>query len=113
MEMIKNSSLVIFNRCDKVREKLGEFKRNIMLVNQKGYMVPGRQVMTCCEDDVTFVGYPCKYNKAEEYHSGDWVELTACFTMQKCFAYKGKGPVLEVEVIRTIDSPMKPIIGSR
>lgn len=182
MEMIKKSSLVIFNRCDNVRDKLGEFKRNIMLVNQKaqigfegrkerfkvtvdeelpydinsdvielsdagyvswymhcmesahkyegkklkfvaqiiknesiqkGYMVPGRQVMTCCEDDVTFVGYPCKYNKAKDYESGDWVELMVRFTLQNCFAYKGKGPVLEVEEIRRISQPMKPVIGSR
>ncbi len=39
-------------------------------------------------------------------------EVTVRFTLQNCFAYKGKGPVLEVEAIRKISQPMKPVIGS-
>lgn len=65
------------------------------------------------KDDVTFVGYPCRYDKAEEYASGDWVEITVRFTLQRCFAYKEMGPVLEVVNIKKVQQPEKPIIGSR
>ena len=37
----------------------------------KGYFVPGRMAMTCCADDMAFLGFACKYDKcgAERYNS--------------------------------------------
>ena len=33
---------------------------------KRGYFVPGRFVMTCCVEDITFVGFKCKYSRSEE-----------------------------------------------
>ena len=133
-EMIRNSEMIIFNRCDKVREELNTYKRNIKAVNPradvifedangeitdileddlpydiksdvlelddygygiwyldsmdhleryegktisflamvllpdnfpKGYFVPGRMAMTCCAEDMAFLGYACEYKDAD------------------------------------------------
>lgn len=133
-EMIRKSEMIIFNRCDGVRDQLNAYKRNVKAVNAsadvvfedsngeideifeedlpydlnqdpiqldnrgygiwyldsmehleryvgkklqftamvmkpeefpKGYFVPGRMAMTCCADDMAFLGYVCEYGGAE------------------------------------------------
>lgn len=181
MEMLKKSELIIFNRCDSVSEKLGEFKRNVKLVNKaaiiafegekgeikvsleedlpydlnretihlsdsdyvawymdcmeslqryegkkmnyiarilknkyipNGYMLVGRQVMTCCADDLAFAGFPCRYKNATDFQDGEWVNITVRISVRKCFAYSnGNGPVLSVESITKTKQPTQSIIG--
>ena len=43
----------------------------------KNNFVPGRMAMTCCADDMAFLGYVCEYDKASELNDRDWVNLTA------------------------------------
>ena len=33
----------------------------------KGYFVPGRMAMTCCAEDMTFLGFACVYDKIDLY----------------------------------------------
>ena len=54
----------------------------------------GRQAMTCCADDLTFLGYVCKAEDAEKYKTGDWVTLTAKIGYSRLRVYDGVGPVL-------------------
>lgn len=37
-----------------------------------GSFVPGRFGMVCCADDVTFLGFICRYDRAEELGVRDW-----------------------------------------
>ena len=60
----------------------------------KGYFVPGRMAMTCCADDMAFLGYACEYKGAEELHDKQWVVVTATLTKEFFEDYKGEGPVL-------------------
>ena len=139
-EMIRKSEMIIFNRCDTVRDQLNVYKRNIKAVNSSAdvifedangeineifeedlpydltretialddqsygiwyldsmdhperylgkkvsfvamvlkpeefpmdYFVPGRLAMTCCADDMAFLGYPCEFSgaRSEEHTS--------------------------------------------
>ena len=36
-----------------------------------------RPAMTCCAEDIAFVGFPCKYEKQAEIKEGSWIEVTA------------------------------------
>lgn len=58
--------------------------------------VPGRFAMTCCADDITFMGMLCKCVKGQEIHYADkeWVKVTAKMKREFLREYKGKGPVL-------------------
>ena len=55
----------------------------------KGQFVPGRMAMTCCEADMTFLGFMCKWKDAEKYKTKVGVEYQR--------DYHGEGPVLYAE----------------
>ncbi|MDO4788132.1 MAG: GTP-binding protein [Johnsonella sp.] len=57
-------------------------------------MVPGRRVMTCCEDDVQFLGFICFYKGASRFKNGDWLKIKAKIKSEENKQYGRKGPVL-------------------
>ena len=60
-----------------------------------GMFAPGRFVMTCCVEDVQFMGLPCKYADAATLKARSWVLVEAKIHVQHHAVYHGKGPVLE------------------
>lgn len=38
--------------------------------------VVGRNAMTCCAEDISLVGFPCRYDKAAEIKNDEWVKVT-------------------------------------
>jgi len=178
-EMIKKSELIIFNRCDNIKD-LSNFKRNIKAINQKteivfedadgevnaimedelpydlksdpikldneGYgiwyldtldnldryigktvqfigmvakpegfpsdcFVPGRMAMTCCADDMVFLGYVCKYDKAETLEKKQWVKVTAQVCQEYWADYQGEGPVLHALSVESAKAPKEEVIS--
>ncbi len=65
-----------------------------LVYQKKGTFVPGRFAMTCCADDITFLGFKCKYDKATEVPHKSWVMITAEIRVEFAKEYRGKGPVL-------------------
>lgn len=55
---------------------------------------PGRFVMTCCAEDITFMGLPCKYTGSQSLQARTWVSVTAKVEVKFHVLYKGSGPVL-------------------
>lgn len=179
-EMIKKSELIIFNRCDNVRDSLASFRRNIKAVNgsadvifedakgeineifeedlpydlkadkifldektygiwyidtmehaerykdtilefdaivlkpdkfEKGYFVPGRMAMTCCADDMQFLGYACKYDGVDKLNERDWVRVKAKLVKEYFSDYKGVGPVLHAISVEKSTKPVNDVIG--
>ena len=47
-----------------------------------GHFGFGRQVMTCCEADITFLGFPAVCAPKNQPTNGSWVELTAQVSIQ-------------------------------
>ena len=178
-EMIKKSEMIIFNRCDDVKD-LSNLKRNVKAINQKaeiifedsngeinaimeedlpydlkkdiidldgmaygvwyldmlenlhryvgktvrfkalvakpskiptGYFVPGRMAMTCCTDDMVYLGFVCKYEKTEDLKEKDWVELTAQIQEEYFADYNGNGPVLHTVSLVKTKAPKEEIIN--
>lgn len=56
--------------------------------------IPGRFVMTCCVQDIQFLGMKAKYPQAKEIPHKSWIDLTAKVKYEFAREYKGKGPVL-------------------
>lgn len=178
VEMIRESEMIIFNRCDRNMD-LNAYKRSIKAVNQKadvifedaegeindileddlpydlnadvlvlddtgygifyldsmdhleryegktleflamvlkpegfpeGYFVPGRMAMTCCEDDIAFLGYACEYAGADKLNQKDWVKVTATVNKEYWADYKGEGPVLHASRVEKAKAPKNEII---
>lgn len=71
--------------------------------------VLGRKAMTCCADDLTFLGYVCKSDKAGELKTGDWITITAKVGYAKLSVYDGVGPVLNAVNIEKAE-PVKELV---
>ena len=73
---------------------------------QKGYFVPGRMAMTCCADDMTFLGYICHYDGIDQYNEKDWIKVTAKVGKEVRPEYDGQmGPVLEALHVEPAKAP--------
>ena len=179
-EMIRKSEMIIFNRCDTVRDQLSAYKRNIKAVNAsadvifedangeideifeedlpydlqkdpivldnhgygifyldamdhleryegktlefvamvarpkgipEGYFVPGRMAMTCCAEDMAFLGYVCEYADAANLKERDWVKVTAKVAKEYWKDYNGKGPVLHAVKVEKAKAPKEEVIS--
>ncbi len=178
-EMIKNSELIIFNRCDGMNEKVAGYKRNIKAINQKaevvfedkdgeinatleeelpyditkaklelnddtygiwyidmmdnldryvgkeisfvaniyipdnfpkGFFVPGRAIMTCCAEDIQFLGFVAKYDKTDNLTNKSWAKVTVRVDVEYFEGYKGEGPVLKPVSIEACKQPKNEVL---
>lgn len=73
--------------------------------------VPGRMAMTCCAEDMSFLGYVCKYEKAAQLTQRGWVKVTAVVKKEYWPDYNGEGPVLYAEKVETTKAPREEIIS--
>ncbi len=179
-EMIRKSEMIIFNRCDNVRDELGGYRRNIKAVNPSAdvifedangeineifeedlpydlnqevielddqgfgiwyldamdhleryigkklrfvgmvlkpenfpdnYFVPGRMAMTCCAEDMAFLGYACKFEGAGALRQREWVRVTALVAREYWEDYKGEGPILHAVSVEKTKAPKEEIIS--
>lgn len=75
------------------------------------YFVPGRMAMTCCADDMAFLGYACRYDKCGELANKDWVEVTATVHREFWKDYNGEGPVLHAVRVEPTKKPKNEILN--
>ena len=91
-------------------------KFNAMVYNPPKYpsncFVPGRFAMTCCADDISFMGMLCKCVKGKEVHYADkeWVNVTAKIKREFLREYKGKGPVLYLVDVEKTQKPEDELV---
>ncbi|MBO4347457.1 MAG: GTPase [Lachnospiraceae bacterium] len=78
---------------------------------EKGYLVPGRSAMTCCADDIAFLGFICKTDESDKYKKGDWITVTAQIKMEFWKDYNGVGPVLYAKEIKPAKAPKEEVIN--
>ncbi len=179
-EMLRNSEMIIFNRCDGLEEELNSYKRNVKAINPqadivfedkegeidtifeedlpfdlnsdpivlddmgygiwyidsldrldrymgknvqfvaqvmkpdgypKDHFVPGRMAMTCCADDMAFLGHVCVYNGAELLKEQEWVKVTAKVGKGYWADYGGEGLILTATSVVKTKAPRDKIIS--
>ena len=77
----------------------------------EGYFVPGRMAMTCCADDMAFLGYACEFAGAGALKQKEWVKVTATVSKEYWEDYKGEGPVLHASSVVKTKAPKEEIIN--
>lgn len=75
-----------------------------------GAFVPGRFGMVCCADDVSFIGFICRYEDAASLKVRDWVEVEATITVENLPEYRGAGPVLHATKISEGHKPTEEMV---
>jgi uncharacterized membrane protein YcgQ (UPF0703/DUF1980 family) len=101
------------DNLDRYIDKTIKFKAMVLKpedCNDK-YFVPGRMAMTCCADDMAFLGYACKYDKCSELHDKDWVEVTATVHREMWKDYNGEGPVLHAVSVVPTEKPKEEVLN--
>lgn len=78
--------------------------------DKTGMFAPGRFVMTCCEDDITFMAIPCKWKESEKLTPRSWVTVQAKVKVQFHEVYKGTGPILTAVSV-TAANPADPDVA--
>lgn len=76
-----------------------------------GYFVPGRMAMTCCAEDMAFLGYACEYDKADKLTDKQWVKVTAKVAKEYFADYGGEGPVLKAVSVEQTKAPREEVIS--
>ena len=76
---------------------------------QADCFVIGRQLMTCCIDDIQFTGLICRWPAAQGLEKGGWVHATAKIEVKWHKGYGRKGPVLNALEIVPCDAPEQPV----
>ena len=75
---------------------------------QGGFII-GREMMTCCIEDIRMAGLACLWNGPLP-QTGRWVVITAKIGVQKHKVYGGKvGPVLRVLTLDPATEPEQPV----
>ena len=78
---------------------------------KKGYFVPGRMAMTCCAEDMAFLGYACEFPGAEALKQKEWVKVKAKVSKEYWADYKGEGPMLHAILVEKTKAPKDPVIS--
>lgn len=101
-------------RMDRYQGKTVEFLAMIMHQEgfPQGWLIPGRVAMVCCEEDIAFLGFPCKWEGAP-LADGQWVKMTAVMKEEYWFEYEGEGPVLYGISAESAEAPEKAMIDIR
>ncbi len=73
--------------------------------------IAGRMIMTCCEADMSIVGFICGYPKAYELDDREWVEISGILKVRFDDEMKRNIPVCRVTELKEIDKPDKEIIS--
>ncbi len=77
---------------------------------KKGVFIPGRFAMTCCVDDITFIGFKCKSERASQIPHKSWITITAEMKTEFAMEYKGKGPVLYALEVEEAGQPEDELV---
>ena len=75
------------------------------------YFVPGRHIMTCCEDDIQFLGFICDFEGEMPFEHGDWVRVTAQFDYGFSKMYGEEGPLLHLIHIEEGNKPEQELVA--
>ena len=71
--------------------------------------VIGRDVMTCCVEDITFAGMVAQWQGAIALGQKDWVTVVAEIRMQEHKLYGRRGPVLKITKLEKAVPPDQPV----
>lgn len=71
--------------------------------------VAGRQIMTCCADDIAYNGFICVGTAPSPLKHGDWAVIEAKMVIEPHALYRNPGPVLYLTSVTPCRAPEQPV----
>lgn len=102
----------ILDDPDRYAGKTLHFKAMVCLTDlaPKGCFAPGRFGMTCCIEDVAFIGLLCQYGNIDALAQREWIDLTARVEMTEHKIYDGRGPLLVAVSVEKARPPQEELV---
>lgn len=75
-----------------------------------GFVVFGRYAMTCCADDIQYMGFLCKADDWSGYKNKDYVQITARFEFKHMPEYGEEGPVFYADQVEPTEKPKEELV---
>jgi len=75
-----------------------------------GFVVFGRFAMTCCADDVQYMGFLCKADNWQDYKNKQYVTVTARMEYKYMDEYGEEGPVFYAEKTEAAETPEEELV---
>lgn len=75
-----------------------------------GFAVFGRFAMTCCADDVQYMGFLCKADDWSAYKNKQYVKVTARLEYKYMKEYGEDGPVFYAEEVELAEKPKEELV---
>ena len=97
-----------FDHMDNYIGKRVKFKGQVYFPRK--IFVPGRFAMTCCAADIQFVGFQCRYDKAESLKEKDFVYVTATVRAATLPEVEGPVPFLIAEEVVSAEPPAEEVV---
>ncbi len=98
---------------DRYKGKTVHFLAKVMIPKRfpADCFIPGRNAMTCCADDIRFMGYICKSQNVAKLQQKQWLEVTAevRFEVRKEYGNQ-EGPVLYAKHLKTASEPADELV---
>lgn len=97
---------------DKYAGKTVQFKGMVYKPRNYGRtaFVPGRHAMTCCVEDIAFVGFKCVSDMAAMLKDRQWVEITGTIQKEYYREFRGDGPVIYATRVVPADRPEEEVV---
>ena len=88
------------------------FKGKVMIPKRfpQGAFIPGRNAMTCCVNDIRFIGFVCHSRYTDQLTQKQWLEVTAQVRYEFVPEYNGEGPVLYARHLKSTEPPKEDIV---
>lgn len=104
--------LDIFDDVDAYVGKTVTFKAYVCQTPRapKGCFVAGRFGMTCCAEDISFIGMICKAENAAALAHRSWVNVTAVIEKKPHPIYEGDGPWLIASSVTPAEPPAEELV---
>ena len=103
----------IMDQPDKYRDKVVRLKGRTVSKSRSlkpGYFYFGREVMTCCANDIRFLPLLSEWKDVKSVSNMSWYEVTARVDIRNLpEVYEGPGPVLHVRKIIPCAVPAKEV----
>ena len=103
----------IMDQPDKYRDKVVRLKGRTVSKSRSlkpGYFYFGREVMTCCANDIRFLPLLSEWKDVKSVSTMSWYEVTARVDIRNLpEVYEGPGPVLHVRKIIPCAVPAKEV----
>ncbi len=89
-----------------------QFKGKVMIPRGfgEGRFIPGRNAMTCCINDIRFIGFICRSKYTDRLKQKQWLEVTGEVRYEFVPEYNGEGPVIYATHLKSTEPPAEDIV---